>query len=58
MTAGSTGRRNTPCFDGKDRVYDETSGFFSRLHYGRETRDFGIAGSVRKTFGFKPQQKE
>ena len=31
---------------------------FSRLHCGRETRGFGIAGSARKTLGFKPQQIE
>jgi len=43
---------------GKDGVRDETSRVFSRLHCGRETGDFGIAGSARKTLGFKPQQIE
>ena len=43
---------------GKDGVCDETSMVFWRLHCGRETRGFGIAGRVRKTSGFKPQQKE
>ena len=42
---------------GKDEV-DGTQRVFSRLHGGRETGDFGIAGSGRKTLGFKPQQKE
>jgi len=39
---------------GKDGVGD----VFSRLHCGREAGDFGIAGSARKTLGFKPQQIE
>ena len=43
---------------GKDGVCDETSRVFSRLHGGRETGDFGIAGSARKALGFKPQQIE
>jgi hypothetical protein len=43
---------------GKDGVYDDMSRIFSRLHCGRENGDFGIAGSVRKTLGFKLQQKE
>ena len=43
---------------GKDGVRDETSRVFSRLHGGRETGDFGIAGSARKALGFKPQQIE
>ena len=43
---------------GKDGVRDETSRVFSRLHCCRETGDFGIAGSARKTLGFKPQQIE
>ena len=43
---------------GKDGGYDETSRVFSRLHCGRETGDFGIADSARKTLGFKPQQIE
>jgi hypothetical protein len=47
-----------PVLKGKDAVYDETSRVFLRLHCGRETRDFGIAGSVGKSLGFKPQQKE
>jgi len=56
LVAGSTGRRNTPVLKGKDGVYDETSRFFRVLHCGSETGDFGIAGSVRKTLGFEPQQ--
>jgi hypothetical protein len=43
---------------GKGGVRDETSSVFSRLHCGRETDDFGIAGSARKYLGFKPQQIE
>ena len=58
LTAGSTGRRNTLCLEGKDGVLDETSRVFSRLHCGRETGDFGTAGSARKTLGFKLQQIE
>jgi hypothetical protein len=55
----STGRRNnTPYPGGKDGGYADTSRIFSSLHYGRENDGFGIAGSVRKTLGFKPQQKE
>jgi hypothetical protein len=45
-------------FKGKEGVYDKTSRVFLRLHCGRETGDFGIAGSVCKTLAFKPQQKE
>ena len=44
--------------EGKDGAYDETSRVFSSHHCGRETGRFGVAGSVRKTLGFKPQQKE
>ena len=58
LGAGSTGRRNTLCLEGEDGVRDETSRVFSRLHCGRETGDFGIAGSARKALGFKPQQIE
>jgi hypothetical protein len=47
-----------PVLKGKDAVYDETSRVFLRLHCGRETRDFGIAGSVGNSWGFKPEQKE
>jgi hypothetical protein len=47
-----------PILMGKDGVYDDTSRIFSRLHCGTENGDFGIAGNVRKTLGFKPQQKE
>jgi hypothetical protein len=43
---------------GKDGVYDDMSTLFSMLHCGRENRDFWIAGGVRKTLGFKLQQKE
>ncbi len=57
--AGSTDRRNTlSVLMGTDGVRDETSMVFSRLHCCRETGDFGIAGSARKTLGFKPQQIE
>jgi hypothetical protein len=41
---------------GKAGVRDEISRVFSKLPCGRETGGFGIAGSARKTFGFKPQQ--
>ena len=43
---------------GKDGVYDDTSRISSRFHCGRENGDFGITGSVCKTLGFKPQQRE
>jgi len=58
IAASSTGRRNTLRLEGKDGAYDETSRVFRGFHCGREPGHFGIAGGVRKTLGFKPQQKE
>jgi hypothetical protein len=57
-TAGSTGRRNTLFRRGKMECMTICRGHFRGFNCGRENGDFGIAGSVRKTFGFKPQQKE
>ena len=50
--AGSTGRRNTLCLEGKGRGTGGTSeSFFEASPLRQRNRDFGIAGSARKALG-------
>ena len=55
---GSTGRRNTFCLEGEKRSTRRNVEGLRGFTAAEETGDFGIAGSARKTLGFKPQQIE